>query len=86
MLIKINLNINFELSDYDITFLRNNFEHNLNLIGNSMFKKSGNNFDNLINSGILQVDFMGNYKLTIIGKEVVNEISRDSIINKIINK
>ncbi len=92
---KIEVKLEVDLSIDEIALLRKYFENNEQRVMNVGLLRAHQktevkntevkNIESLITKDILIIDYMMNTKLTSIGLLVVNQISRNDLINKIIN-
>ena len=82
---KLTLNIELELDNGEISFLRKEFEGRPHRSFNRYFHQPPPHFFSLLKKDILVTDSMGNSSLTTIGRMVVNRIDRDNRIDEILS-
>ena len=82
---KLTLNIELELDNDELSFLRKEFEGKEHRSFNRYFHQPPSHFFSLLKKDILVTDSMGNSSLTTIGKIVMDRISRDNRIDEILS-
>lgn len=82
---KLIINIEVELTNDELSFLRKEFEGRPHRSFNRYFNQPPTHFFSLLKKDILVTDSMGNSSLTTIGKMVMDRIDRDNRIDEILN-